>query len=139
MKWSTQLQGGRARGNRINVSPKHCMEICNNIRHKPVNKAVALLERVVRLEERITFYRFNSGFAHSKGGVKGRYPVKASRVFLKLIENAVNNAEQKGMDKEKLVIVHAAAHKGVVYSRRRPKGRMKTANITTANIELVLQ
>jgi large subunit ribosomal protein L22 len=137
--WSTQLNGGRAYGSRLNISPKHAMEICNNIRGKPVAKATGFLERVAAKKEYVKLHRFNSGVAHKPGGIIGRYHVKAAKAFIKLLGNAVNSAEQKGMDKEKLRVVHAAAHRGPVYRRRRSKGRIKSSDIDTVNVELVVK
>lgn len=132
-------EGVRARSIRLNVSPKHAMEVCNAVRGMKVSRAKAFLQNVIAGKEYVEFKRFNKQIPHRKGGKPGRWPKKASERVLKIINNAENNAEQKGLDAEKLKIVHAAAHKGPVYQRRSSKGRMKTSNIETVHIEIVVK
>lgn len=140
MGYSIQLEGGvKARGTRLNVSPKHAMEVCNAIRGMKVARAEAFLTNVIDGKEFVEFKRFNKQIPHRTGGKPGRWPKKASDRILKIVKNAVNNAEQKGMDAEKLKIVHAAAHKGPVYQRRASKGRMKTSNIETVHVEIIVR
>ncbi len=140
MGYSVQLEGGvKARGTRLNVSPKQAMEVCNAVRGMKVSRAEKFLENVIEGKEYVEYKRFNKKIPHRTGGKPGRFPKKASGMVLNIIKNAVNNAEQKGMDAEKLKIVHSAAHKGPVYQRRASKGRMKTSNIETVHIEIVVK
>ena len=129
----------KARSNRVNVSPKHAMEVCNAVRGMRLVRAEKFLENVIDGKEYVEFKRFNKQMPHRTGGKPGKWPKKASERILKIIKNAENNAEQKGLDKEKLKIVHAAAHRGPVYQRRASKGRMKTSNIETVHIEIVVK
>ncbi|MCD6522842.1 MAG: 50S ribosomal protein L22 [Candidatus Diapherotrites archaeon] len=139
-KYSAQgIEGARAYGREMDISPKHAIEICREIRGKNVNKAITFLEKVIKKEAFVPFKRFNSKVAHRKGGKPGRYPVKASKAILKVLENAKANAENQGMDTDKLMIVHAAAHRGPVYDRRAPKGRMRTSAIETVNVEIIVK
>ena len=71
----------------------------------------------------------------------GRYPVKAAKYILKVLRNARNNAENQGLDPEKLVIVHAAAHKGRYLKRYMPRafGRSTPWFSTTTNFEVVVK
>ena len=62
--------------------------------------------------------------AHKSGLHKwyaGRYPQKAARYILKVLKNLEANAEYKGLDVDKLVIVHAQAKKGRVIKRYMPR------------------
>ena len=54
---------------------------------------------------------------HRKGKVgPGRYPVKASRAIIKLIQSAMENArhQYEDVDPEEMEITHIAAHRGQI-------------------------
>ena len=54
---------------------------------------------------------------HRKGKIgPGRYPVKGSRAFIKLIESAMENArhQYEDVDAEEMEITHIAAHRGQI-------------------------
>ncbi|MCD6154269.1 MAG: 50S ribosomal protein L22 [Candidatus Verstraetearchaeota archaeon] len=104
-----------ASGRDLRISYKAAYEICNFIRGMPLSKAQAYLEEVVKKKKPIPFKRYTGKAAHH-GGMEGwailRYPVKAAREILKLLKNVEANAEFKGLDTEKLKIIHIAAMKG---------------------------
>jgi len=112
------IEGAKAYGSMLNISPKHAMEVCRAIRGK----------KVVRVK-----------MPHRKGGVSGAFPQKACKEILKLIVNAEANAEDLDMEVEHLVVAHAAAHRGPVYERRSSKGRMKGSNIDMVNVEIIVK
>ena len=56
-----------------------------------------------------------------KGWPSGRYPVKAAKMILQVLENAENNAEFKGLDVERMKIIHACAQKGMIVKRFFPR------------------
>ena len=136
--YSSKIEGAKAYGRRIDMSPKHAMEICTHLRGMNAEKADEFLTRVQAKEEYVPLVRFNKQTPHRKGGIQGRYPVKAAKIIQKILRNAMGNAEQKGMDKEKLKIVHAAAHRGPTYSRRKPKGRWTYHQIDTTHVEIIV-
>ena len=81
---------------------------------------------------------------HRKGGVgPGRYPVKASRAIIKLIQSAMDNARQRfdDIDAEDMVITHVAAHRGQVATNMRPRarGRATPSNHYQVNLEIFLE
>lgn len=137
--YAAQIEGAHARGNRLNISPKHAMEICREIKGMSVKRAKAFLNNVIAHTEFVEFRRYNKQMPHRSQGKPGRWPIKASGYILKIIENAESNAEQKGFDVEKLRIVHAAAHRGPVYKRRAPKGKIMPSNIQTVHVEVVVR
>jgi len=104
-----------ASGRDLRISFKHAVEVCNSIRGLPLKKAKELLEDVIDMKRPIPFRRFHKKVPHHKGGGKwpyARWPVKAAKAILEVLENAEANAEYKGLDTERLWVVHAAAHKG---------------------------
>ena len=131
----------------VPVHPKVFYELLNTVRGRKLEEAIKYVERVIALKEAVPFRRYSGKQAHKRGlGAKwgwpaGRYPVKAAKYLLRLLENVRNNAENQGMDTERLKIVHLAAHKGVVYKRFMPRayGRASPKNKMTSNVEVVVE
>jgi len=124
----------------IDMSPKHAMAIASKIKGMNVSKAIKLLERVVKLETPIPFKRFNTGIGHRKGVDKekiGRYPVKASKKYLEMLKSLQGNASFKGLDPEKLKLIHVEAKKGVTRKGKKPKGRWKLWRVMFVHIQAV--
>ena len=114
-----------ALGKDLPIKWKHAREIANAIMERKffLKEAIQYLRAVIRQEEVVPFKRFNSNVGHRKGMDKwkwpaGRYPKKASRYILKVLENALNNARQKQLDESRLKILLIAAHKGRILRRR---------------------
>jgi large subunit ribosomal protein L22 len=134
----------RALGREIRMSPKFSMEICREIRGKKLDAARTFLEDVMAMKRPVPLRRFNKGVAHRRGlerAFAGRYPVKAARNILKVLESAEANAEYKGLDTERLYIAHAAAQKGRIIRGIRPRafGRASPSNTLTTHVEIVLE
>ncbi len=123
----------------IDLSYKKAAVVMDAIRGMPLLKAEEYLEEVIEKKRPIPFKKYNTGVGHKPGGVIGKYPVKAAQMILKLLRNVENNAENKGLDKEKLVIIHAKADKGAVLKRRAPRGRWRYNNLVLAHIEVIVR
>ena len=128
-------------GRDLHVSPKHSREICKEIAGMKSSSAEKYLEEVIALKRAVPYTRFNNEFGHRKGMCSARYPVKASEHILKLLREAVANAEFKGLDSEKLVIKHASAYPGRKIKRYMPRaqGRSGEHSEITANIEMIVE
>ncbi|WP_255148839.1 50S ribosomal protein L22 [Halorarius halobius] len=125
------------------MSHKHSKAIAREIKGKTVADAVEYLEAVVAEERSVPFKSHNSGVGHRSdidGWDAGRYPEKASKAFLDLLENGVNNADHQGFDGETMVIEHVAAHKVGESQGRKPRafGRASEWNTPQVDVELVL-
>ncbi len=140
----------RALGRELRISLKESVEIAKVIKGMRLDDAIAYLEKVVRKEAPVPYTRHRKQIAHRRGvnaqfqewrTPVGRYPVKAARYILKVLRNARNNAENQGMDPEKLVIVHVAAHKGRYLKRYMPRafGRATPWFSTVTNFEVVVK
>ncbi|OYT39863.1 MAG: 50S ribosomal protein L22 [Desulfurococcales archaeon ex4484_58] len=122
-------------------------EVTNVIRGLKTSEAKKILNDVIALKQPIPFKRYKGKQSHKRGLADkykwpiGRYPVKAARYLLKLIEQVEANAENKGLDKEKLVIVHIAAHKGLTLKRWMPRafGRSTPRFRRTSHVEIVVE
>ncbi|NLV25944.1 MAG: 50S ribosomal protein L22 [Methanomicrobiales archaeon] len=145
--YSNQVTGkdiARGRVNEAPVSPKHAIEIARFINGMKLDDASAYLQSVVALEKPIPFKRFNRNVPHRKGLVgwdAGRYPQKASRVYLRLLNNVRKNAEYNGLEGEHLRIVHVCANRGIRRRSFMPRamGRATPKDRQTVNIELVVR
>ncbi len=129
----------KARGEDINMSYKHAIAVCDNIRYKATEDAIALLEIVAKGDMPV-FYRANNnkmGHRAELGGRKGKYPTKAARLVLNVLRNAKANAEKLGLGNTK--VKHAVANKQDVYPRVAAKGRWTRQNFETAFVEIVLE
>lgn len=139
----------KAYGKELNVSWKGSNEICHAIKGMMVDKAIVYLEKVQKKEDFIPYRRYKKGKSHrtytKKGVVSGAYPVKASKEIAKLLKHVKANAEHKGLNAEKMKIVHATAHRAMKLQRMRtrswggqwPFDLGPYSNITLTNIEIV--
>ncbi len=161
------LQGNRlsvARATNVDVHVKACFEICRTVRGMTAGAAVRKLEKVllidsdrpdIRAKAEAIPYRLGSGnkkrkrsgpsmVGHRKGGMgPGRYPVKASRVVIKLLNSAMDNArhQHEDIDAEDMIITHIAAHRGTIKRGFMPRarGRATPKNHYQVNLEVFLE
>jgi large subunit ribosomal protein L22 len=120
-------------GTNLPVSKKIAYEVTNHIRGRPVDKAIALLQDVQKLKTPVPYKRYNRDTPHRKGDfAAGRFPEKAARFIIPMLESLKANAENKGLTGE-LIIVHAAAH---MTGKRHRYGRIQGLKRTT-HVELV--
>jgi large subunit ribosomal protein L22 len=148
IEYSQNIKGdniAKAKANELNMSPKHSIEIAGFIRHKRVNEAIEYLNAVVSLEKAIPFRRFNRNVAHKRGlpgnWDAGRYPVKASKAYIRILESVKKNAEYLGLDPENLEIIHASANRGRAQKAFFPRamGRATPKVRESVNLEVVVR
>lgn len=118
------------------ISPKMSVEICNVIRNKHLPKVRRMLQDVISMKRAIPVRRYGDNLGHKPGMGAGRYPINASKVFLKLIRSVEANAENKGLNVNNLFIVHAKADRGETRWRNSRMGRVKMKN---TNVELKVE
>ncbi len=131
----------KAYGKELRVSPKKSYEVCNMIRGKDVDTALSILEDIIEKKRAVPYRRHNKLTAHNKGVGSGGYPVKAAMVIKETIEEAQSNAEDKGLDTERMKILSIAAHRGRPTKGNRPRahGRSTPFHRKTTNLEVILQ
>ena len=142
-------KSARAQGIELKISPKHSVEICRAIRGMSLKSAKSYLEEVTVLKRAVPFLRYKweighrrgPGFGKGSGHCTGRYPQKAAKFILKILEDVENNAEYKGLDIENLKIVHVAAQRGRIIEGRMPRahGSASAWNEHTTNIEVIVE
>lgn len=122
----------KVRGIELPISTKISVEVCNFIKHKNLNKARAQLERVLEKKLAVPYRRYNTNVAHKPGKIAaGRYPIKAAKQFIDLLNLLQANAENKGLNSESLIIYFASANQGskVWHIGRKRRRRMKRTHV----------
>lgn len=128
------------------ISLKYATEICREIKGKPLEKAEKMLQDIIEMRRYLPLRKYHKKVPHRKGkaisGQKaGRYPITACKHFLELLSYAKANAENKGLDTEKLIVKHAFACQGYRRFSMQPKGRIagKRRRKKSTHIEVILQ
>ncbi len=131
----------RALGRDLPISRKKSMELCRKLRGMKLQDAKDYLEEVMEMKRPVPFRRYTSGAGHKRGIGPGKYPVKAAKYILEIIESAEANADYIGLDVDELVIKSIAAHPGRVYRGFMPRahGRSTPWDKKTTNIEVILE
>lgn len=133
-----------ASGRHMRVSPKQCREVCNAIRGLMIDKAMELLESVIEEKAWIPYRRHKKKRGHHSGMKKwmtGGHPVKASQHIIKILKNAEANADNKGLDIDRLRIKHAATHRGRIYKAyiERAFGKSSPYFEDTSHVEIIVE
>ncbi|MBI4406758.1 50S ribosomal protein L22, partial [Candidatus Micrarchaeota archaeon] len=105
----------------VNASYKDLGQVLAAIKGKTVAQATQVLDLCISKKKAVPFKKFAKHLGHRSelGGHRGKYPVKEARIALQLLNNAVANADAKGLDKNALVVYGAASHKQNVFMRNR--------------------
>ena len=106
------------------------------IENKNIADAKKILQNVAEKKLAIPFRRYNWDLGHKKGLGPARYPEKASKVFIELIENVEANAQFKGLNTSNLIIAHVSAHKA---GKAWHYGRQSRRRMKRTNVEIVVE
>jgi large subunit ribosomal protein L22 len=132
----------RASGREVNVSPKAAREIAGAIRGMRLTKAIDYLEQVESKKAAVAFRRHKLKVGHRselQDFPTGSYPVKAAKAYLDVLHNLQGSSEFKGMDPDRVQIVHAAGYAGRTIKDYVPRayGRSSPNFHQLVHIELV--
>jgi len=127
----------KAKKRREAVSPKKTMETCRAIKEMKAEKAIEYLDKVIRGEEHVPYTTHKKKSPHQKNGTPGGYPKKSAEKVKETIQNALNNAEQEGLDTENMKVIHSAAKK--TGSVRKPRGKLNAKSTNYTDIEIILK
>ncbi len=128
--WKYSIQGldpdttAIASGRDLRIKPKAAREICNYIKGMKLERAKEVLQDVIDLKTPVPYRRHKKKLPHRRGAQgydAGRYPQKAAREILKVLESVEANAEFKGLYADRLKIIHIAAHRGRVIRNYIPR------------------
>ncbi len=128
------------------ISTKYATEICREIKGKKLDRVEKRLQRIIDKKEFLPLRTYNRKVAHRKGesksGVKsGRFPQKACKSFLKLLESVKANADFKGLDSENLIVAHCFASRGFGRRSVQPKGHIagKRRRSKSTHVEVIVK
>jgi len=138
-----ELGVAKASGRDFRISPKAAREICKTIHSMQLDKARHFLQDVILKKRSVPFRRYNKKVPHKVGAkiAAAKYPVKAAREILKVLNSLEANAIDKGLDMERLKIIHAAAQRGRLIKRYIPRafGRSSPKFEVLCHIELAVE
>lgn len=91
------------------ISTKDAVAVCRFIRYKKIDKAIEELEDVVKMRKPVPI---KGEIPHKKGPGKrasgsGRFPIKASSNFLKLLVSLKANSENNGIENPVVAVAYA--------------------------------
>jgi ribosomal protein L22 len=95
-------------GNNMPISKKQAVYICSFIKGKNIDSAIFSLQRVIDKKIAVPF-KGEIPHRKGKGMMSGRYPAKASKLFINLLKGLKGNTIVNGMDSDNSVIYLASA------------------------------
>jgi len=120
----------------LGISTKISVEVCNLLRNKQVKKAQQILERVIEKKQAVPYRRYKREIPHRAGKMAaGRYPIKVSKVILKILKGGAAGAQNQGLSSE-LFIGHISAHKA---GNQWHYGRMRRRRMKKTHINIILK
>jgi len=120
----------RASGRELNISPKAAREICYTLKGMTLTKAILLIETVEAMKAPIAFRRAKKKVGHRSelvGFPTGSYPVKAAGKILGVLQNLRGNCEFKGLDPDRVRLIHASAKAGRVIKDYVPRAHGRSS------------
>ena len=131
----------KALGKEMPVSPKFAREVAGMIRGMKVETARQALEDVIAKKRPVPLKRYNKRVSHKPGVGPGRYPVKAAKHILGILNSAASNAEFKGLEVSNMAISTISVSRGRTIPGHMPRahGRATPWNQETVNLEIIIQ
>ncbi len=131
----------KALGKEMPVSPKFAREVAGMIRGMKVETAQKALEDVIDKKRAVPLKRYNKRVSHKAGVGPGRYPVKAAKAILDVLNSAASNAEYKGLDVSNMAISTISVARGRTIPGHMPRahGRATQWNQETVNLEVIIE
>lgn len=134
----------KASAREIRVSHKAAREVCKTVKGMMLTQAKKYLQDVMDKRKPVPYRRYTKKLGHHHGLTKafvGRYPVKTAKYVLRLLEGAEANAENKGLDTDRMRIIHAAASQGMKAKTFQPRaqGRATPSYDTLCHVEVALE
>lgn len=137
----------RAVARDIPVSYKKLVNLARALKGMSIEEARRYLEGVIKGTEPVPHWTYRKKIPHHKktserwGVPQARYPRKAAKYMLKLIQNLEANAEGKGLDVSRLRLVHVGVHKSYTLKRYMPRafGRATRKFKRFSNVEAIAE
>lgn len=124
-------------GKSLPISKKVSVEICDFIRNKTLHKVKLQLQEITEMKRALPVRKFTTDVgSHKPGMASGRYPIKATKSFLNLLNSLEANAGNKGLDINNLVVSFARADKA---ERRWHSGRKGRVKFKSTHVKLMVE
>jgi len=122
-------------GNDLGISKKHSMAICDLIRGRNPESMIHELELIIKYKKPL---KMRGEIPHRKGKImSGRYPINASKVFIKLLKSLSANSQVNGI--ENPVITRAVANDASRPFKRGGSMRFKRTNVYLETRERIIK
>eukprot|EP01132_Coremiostelium_polycephalum_P004892 gene4892-6100_t len=138
-------KSAKCRGSNLRVHFKNTCETANAVKGMTLIRAKAFLHNVLKHREAVPFRKFHGGVgrtaqAKAWGTTQARWPKKSVEHVLSLLQNAEANAKFKGLNVDRLKIVHAQVQRAQQQRRRtyRAHGRINPYMCSPSTIEFIL-
>jgi large subunit ribosomal protein L22 len=112
-------------GRNLAMGTKHSAAVSNFIRNKDIDTAIQMLEDVVLYKRAIPM---RGEIPHRKGMMSGRYPINASKIFIRLLKSLKSNAIAGELELEKFKI-YVMPNKAARAYKRFGQGRFKRSHV----------
>ncbi len=144
MPYSIKVEGdkyAKSFGRDLPISLKDAVNLCRALKGMRLEDAKDYLEDIINKKRAVPYFRYLDSISHRRGIGPGKYPVKEAKYFLKILENAEANAEDKDLDTDNLYIMHIAAHKGRIFKSYMPRayGRSTEIRRDRVHLEVILK
>lgn len=134
----------KTRGSYLRVSFKNTHEVIEAIKGMKLRRAQKYLQDVIQHKDAIPFRKFTGGIGHHAqakrhNAVACRWPEKACRYVLDLLQNAASNAGERDLDVDTLFVSHAQVNKAPYMRRRtyRAHGRINAYMSSPCHVEII--
>ena len=104
-------------GNDLPISTKESMDVCSMIRGRSTETAIKMLEEVIAFKRVVKMNKREVPHQKGKGVMAGRYPINASKEFIRLLKQLNANAIVNGLEIEKCKIFCKANFASRPYKR----------------------
>ena len=132
----TESHQAYAKEENMPVSWKDVTEIGRFIKGDKVEKAIGKLEKVIEKELAVPFKKYNSDVGHKSGhSDPARFPVKASKNVLEVLESAEGNAEHEGLNTDNLYVQEFITNQGQEFQT---PGRHRGQTTKAAHVKIVV-
>ncbi len=122
-------------GRNLPISLKYSKEIGKFIRHKPIENAINDLELVLK-KKKVVPMRGELPHKRGKGIMSGKYPIKASQNFIKLLKSLNGNATMNGLELEKTKIIEVICNKAPDQMHKGGRTKSKRTHVLIKSSDL---
>lgn len=127
----------KVNGMDLPISTKQAIEVCKLLKGKSLERSRKILQAVIDMEKPVPFTRHKRNVGHRPGRIAaGRYPQKASREILKLVNSLEANAENKGLNVKELYITTIMPN---FASRPMHFGRLRQRKTKRTHIQIIAE